>query len=144
MDNIGWQFHPRIMLHYISMMQDQYKISAIYFDAALTCHLVHIWNLRIIYPKEDILTQDNDVSGSYIILEYSSAVADDFSFTIMTCFFLPTGSIFVSSTSPKKYESFLMSNCYIMNDSFSNISISLVQQSLKYIHPVLHHLLSRQ
>ena len=56
MDNMGWQFHPRMMVHYMYMMQDQYKILAIHFDAALTCHLIQILNLMIIYPKEDILT----------------------------------------------------------------------------------------
>eukprot|EP00957_Ditylum_brightwellii_P146445 11150355-Ditylum_brightwellii.AAC.1 len=35
------------------------------FEAAMTNHLIRIWNLRISYPNEDILLWDDDATGAF-------------------------------------------------------------------------------
>ena len=71
----------------INMMQDPSKSPSIKFGKAFTNHLIRIWNLRITHPYEDILLWDYDVSGTYRLPKYNTAVFGAFVFTLINYFF---------------------------------------------------------
>ena len=61
------------------------------YSTAFQRHITRIWNLRISYPKKDILLWDDDVSGAFRYKKYHPDIASTFAFILSKTLYIPTG-----------------------------------------------------
>ena len=88
----------------INMMLTNHTEPEIIYGSNFERHLESIWNLRITYPKSDILLFDDDVKGAFRHCKYHPDVASAFAFIIEQFLFVPLGGTFGSITSPPNFE----------------------------------------
>eukprot|EP00957_Ditylum_brightwellii_P208674 15358465-Ditylum_brightwellii.AAC.2 len=74
------------------------------FGQSLPKHLIKSWNLRILYPDDDILLWDDDATGAFRQCKLHPEIAQVFSFIIEIVLFVPCGNKFGSNTSPANWE----------------------------------------
>ena len=72
----------------------------VYYGSALRRHLSHIYNLRIQYPKEDILQHTDDIDAAFRRILYHPELAIAFGYVFMEFFIVPVGEIFGARNSP--------------------------------------------
>ncbi len=70
----------------------------------MTDFLIHIWNLRLTFPEQDITIHANDVKSCFCQLKHHPDVMGAFSFVINTILFLQCGLTFGSDFSPANWE----------------------------------------
>jgi len=73
------------------------------YGKAFQRHITRIWNLRISYPKKDILLWDDDVSGAFRYNKYHPDIASAFAFILSKTLYIPTGQCFGGNTSAQKF-----------------------------------------
>ena len=73
---------------------------AIYYSSALHRHLTHIWNLRISYPRSDLLQYVDDLHAAFHRLLYHPDGMLIFAAVFMEFLILPVGTIFGARNSP--------------------------------------------
>ena len=74
------------------------------YGTTWTRYLTRIWNLRITYPDQDILTFDDDVKSAFRQVKYNPQVASVFAFIISAFLFIPTGGTFGAVSSPSNFD----------------------------------------
>ena len=97
----------------VNMLMDQKLEPKLVYGTAWDRHLRRIWNLRITYPKEDILLMDDDVKGAFRHSKYHPDIASVFAFIILTKLYIPTGGTFGSTTSPANFEPFARARTFL-------------------------------
>ena len=73
------------------------------YGSAFTRHLAQIYNLRISYPKEELLLFGEDVSGTFKQKKYHPDVSAAHSFKLDESLYIPLGSIVCSNASPQEF-----------------------------------------
>ena len=74
------------------------------YGTAFSRHLEWSYNLRIIYPNEDILLYSDDVSGSFRWPRLNPFVSSAFSFLFFGTLYIPVGQVFGDNTSAQNFE----------------------------------------
>jgi hypothetical protein len=73
---------------------------AVFYGSAIRRHAEHLWNLRISYPKEDILQHSDDINAAFRQILYHPELAPVFACVFMECVLIPVGQIFGSRSAP--------------------------------------------
>lgn len=63
-------------------------------------HLVHIWNLRITYPREEILQHTDDIEAAFHRIIYHPDLAVCYAYVFMEFLLIPIGTVFGAGDSP--------------------------------------------
>lgn len=72
----------------------------IHIATAMKRHLEWIWNLRITYPKEDIIQHGDDIHAFFHRVLYHPDMAIVFAYVFMEFLIVPVGAIFGARNSP--------------------------------------------
>ena len=75
----------------------------IYYGSALMRYLIWLWNLRISFPREDLLQLADDVSAAFHRILYHPTLAPAFALVWKTYLVIPVGTIFGARNSPSFY-----------------------------------------
>ena len=94
-------------------MQDRSRSTTIHFGTSFLKHLIRIWNIRIIYPSQDIFIWDDDISGTYTIPKYNPSVAESFAYAIISYFSPSHSGIFGSNNIPSEYETLARARVFL-------------------------------
>lgn len=70
------------------------------FANAFVRHLIHIWNLRISYPREEILQHTDDIEAAFHRIQYHPDLGICFAYVFMEFLIVPIGTIFGAGDSP--------------------------------------------
>lgn len=105
----------------------------IYYGTAFMRYLQWIWNLRISYPKEDIIQMTDDVSAAFHRILYHPDIAPAFATVWREWLIIPIGTIFGSRSSPSTYMLLGEVRSHIAN-AFPNVSALDMTALAKSIH----------
>ena len=73
---------------------------SITYSNALERHCTNIWNLRISYPREDLLQHTDDIEGAFHRIPYHPTLGICYSYVFEEFLVIPLGMIFGSGDSP--------------------------------------------
>ena len=76
----------------------------VYYGDALPRLLKQIWNLRIEYPREDLLLHSDDINAAFRRGTYHCDVAIVFTYVFMEYLLIPIGMIFGARNSPSWFD----------------------------------------
>jgi len=82
---------------------DEDQNPTIYYGTAFTRYLQWIWNLRISYPREDIIQSTDDISAAFHRVLYHPDMGPAFATVWKTWLIIPASAIFGSRSSPGNY-----------------------------------------
>ena len=83
------------------------------FPKAVMRYAVYLWNLRISYPREDILLGDDDVSGAFRRVKNAPNLLALHIYAIGDFMIGSTGQTFGDTTCPPNYESFALTRSHL-------------------------------
>lgn len=73
---------------------------AVFYGSALVRHLIHIYNLRLQFPNDDILQHTDDIDSAFRRVLYHPDLAIAFAYVFMELLLMPIGMIFGGKNSP--------------------------------------------
>jgi len=92
---------------------DNHNEPQLEFPVALMRYAVYIWNLRISYPRQDLLLGDDDVSGAFRRVKNAPNLLALHIYVIGEFMVGSTGQTFGDTTCPPNYESFALARSHL-------------------------------
>ena len=131
-DRLIWDGSFMLFYHSVcaNMLMNQQLEPSLEYGSTWDRNLSRIWELRIIYPNEDILLMDDDVKGAFRHSKYHPDIAEVFSFIILTNLFIPTGGTFGSTTSPANFDPYATARTFLAQKLSRNENLIATHQTL--------------